>query len=164
MSSRTVTLKDRGGEHTITIVGDGRVRVDDRDLSVAAVGDGEFRIEGPPATLVWAVASGNSRWAFLDGTSYELEIPRPSAGRRRAGRHHGSLTAPMPATVRRINVSAGDRVERGDTLIILEAMKMELPVKSGSAGAVRAINCREGDLVQPGAELIEIDEAESQST
>jgi len=66
----------------------------------------------------------------------------------------------MPATVRRINVSPGDRVERGATLIVLEAMKMELPVRAEAAAMVEAINCREGDLVQPGAALIELDEVE----
>jgi 3-methylcrotonyl-CoA carboxylase alpha subunit len=57
-------------------------------------------------------------------------------------------------------VSPGDRVERGATLIVLEAMKMELPVKAGSAAIVASINCREGELVQPGAALIELDEVE----
>ena len=66
----------------------------------------------------------------------------------------------MPATVRRINVKVGDRVERGDTLLILEAMKMELPVKSQSAGVIETINCQEGELVQPGVPLIEIEEAD----
>jgi 3-methylcrotonyl-CoA carboxylase alpha subunit len=66
----------------------------------------------------------------------------------------------MPATVRRINVSPGDRVEKGATLIVLEAMKMELPVKAGSAAIVESINCREGELVKPGAALIGLDEVE----
>ena len=66
----------------------------------------------------------------------------------------------MPATVRRINVKVGDRVERGDTLVILEAMKMELPVKTQSGGVVEAINCQEGELVQPGVSLIDIEEAD----
>ena len=158
MTDRTVTLRYGDREHKVSISGDGRVRVDDWERPVAAIGAGEFRIEGAPATLVWAVATGSTRWVFLDGRSYEFEVPRERAGRSRSRSHQSSLTAPMPATVRSVNVSAGARVERGDTLIILEAMKMELPVKSGSAGTVRAVHCREGDLVQPGAELIEIDE------
>jgi acetyl/propionyl-CoA carboxylase alpha subunit len=87
--------------------------------------------------------------------------PRPSAGPRPAVRarpasHHGSLTAPMPATVVRIEAGVGTQVKRGETLLILEAMKMELPVRASSDGTVTAVNCREGDLVQPGVALIEI--------
>jgi biotin carboxyl carrier protein len=91
------------------------------------------------------------------GHVYEFEVEREGGRRRTGGRHHGSLTAPMPATVRRIEVTVGQRVERGDTLILLEAMKMELPVKAPAAGSVQSIHCHEGDLVQPGAPLIELD-------
>ena len=158
MPRRTIVLTSGDSEYTVVVDAD-VVQVDGRDVPVTAVGDGQFRIEGSRPTTAWAIASGDTRWVFLDGTAYELEVPRPGAGRRRAGGHHGSLTAPMPATVRRINVRSGDRVERGDTLIILEAMKMELPVRTAHAGIVRAVKCREGELVEAGAELIEIDEA-----
>jgi 3-methylcrotonyl-CoA carboxylase alpha subunit len=63
----------------------------------------------------------------------------------------------MPATVRRLLVAPGDRVKAGDSLLILEAMKMELPVRAPAAGTVRAILCREGDLVQPGVALVTIE-------
>jgi biotin carboxyl carrier protein len=66
--------------------------------------------------------------------------------------------APMPATVARIQAQVGQRVTRGDTLLILEAMKMELPVRATSDGTVTTISCAEGELVQPGVPLIEIDE------
>ena len=65
----------------------------------------------------------------------------------------------MPATVRRIDVRAGDVVQKGQTLILLEAMKMELPVRAAGDGTVTSVNCREGDLVQPGTILVELDEA-----
>jgi biotin carboxyl carrier protein len=65
----------------------------------------------------------------------------------------------MPATVRRLAVKPGDRVNAGDVLIVLEAMKMELPVRAAHAGTVHAIACREGELVQPGVPLIELTEA-----
>ena len=65
----------------------------------------------------------------------------------------------MPATVRRINVAVGDAVAAGDTLIVLEAMKMELPIRAGAAGTVTSIACREGELVQPGVALVEIEAA-----
>ena len=67
--------------------------------------------------------------------------------------------APMPATVARIQARLGQHVRRGETLLILEAMKMELPVRAPLDGAVTAIHCAEGDLVQPGVPLLEIDDS-----
>ena len=62
----------------------------------------------------------------------------------------------MPSTVRQIRVAVGDAVVRGDTLIVLEAMKMELPVRANADGTVSAVHCSEGDLVQPGRPLIDL--------
>jgi 3-methylcrotonyl-CoA carboxylase alpha subunit len=56
----------------------------------------------------------------------------------------------------RIAVQPGAAVQAGDTLIVLEAMKMELPIRAPRAGIVRAIHCHEGDLVQPGVLLVEL--------
>jgi biotin carboxyl carrier protein len=47
-------------------------------------------------------------------------------------------------------------VKSGDTVIILEAMKMELPVRTSRDGIVTAVHCREGELVQPDTVLMEI--------
>jgi biotin carboxyl carrier protein len=63
----------------------------------------------------------------------------------------------MPATVRKINVAPGTTVKKGDTLLVLEAMKMELPVRAPSDGIVTSISCREGQLVQPGVGLVELE-------
>jgi acetyl-CoA carboxylase biotin carboxylase subunit len=106
----------------------------------------------------WARGSG-SDLDFRDAERSRSDPKWARAGeRRRMGGHPGSLMAPMPATVARILAQVGQRVSRGETLLILEAMKMELPVKAPSDGAVAAIHCAEGELVQPGVPLIEIDE------
>jgi len=67
-----------------------------------------------------------------------------------------AVTAPMPATVIKINVKTGDAVKKGDIVILLEAMKMELPVRAPDSGTVRAIRCREGELVDADAVLLEL--------
>jgi biotin carboxyl carrier protein len=92
---------------------------------------------------------------FHDGAVFEIASDGASGGRRRA-QHHGSLTAPMPATVISVNVAPGDAVSRGDILIVLEAMKMELPVRAPGPGTVEAIHCRPGELVRPGVSLIDL--------
>ena len=65
----------------------------------------------------------------------------------------------MPATVVAMAVQPGQKVAAGDVLIRLEAMKMELPVRSPRDATVIAIKCREGELVQAGVPLLELDEA-----
>lgn len=62
----------------------------------------------------------------------------------------------MPATVVSVEVAPGAAVRHGDTLIILEAMKMELPIRATADGIVKAVHCKAGDLVQPGVALIEM--------
>ena len=64
--------------------------------------------------------------------------------------------SPMPATVVDVRAAVGDTVTAGATVIVLEAMKMELPIKAPRAGVVKAVHCGKGDLVQPGVSLLEI--------
>jgi acetyl/propionyl-CoA carboxylase alpha subunit len=66
-----------------------------------------------------------------------------------------TLTAPMPATVIKVHVKPGDAVKKGDIVVVLEAMKMELPLRALGNGVVSAVRCREGELVQADATLIE---------
>jgi biotin carboxyl carrier protein len=115
-----------------------------------------FRVGDEPARTAWAAIAGDARWVFLDGCIYVIESARGS-GRPRARGHSGSLAAPMPATVRKINVAPGDPVAPGDALIVLDAMKMELLVRAPAAGVVRALHCTEGELVQPGVPLLSIE-------
>jgi acetyl/propionyl-CoA carboxylase alpha subunit len=75
-----------------------------------------------------------------------------------SGGEQSALTAPMPGTVIKVLVAPGDRVEPRQTLLVLEAMKMETPVVSPYAAVVRAVHVAEGDRVSGGAVLIELDE------
>jgi biotin carboxyl carrier protein len=63
----------------------------------------------------------------------------------------------MPATVVAIHATPGQAVQAGDTLIVLEAMKMELPIRSPKTGVVKTLHCRIGELVQPGVTLLELE-------
>ena len=130
-------------------IADREFRVEVHDESVVVDG---VAVEAAPRA--WAVADGDARWVFNEGEVYEFEVQRP--GKRRDAAH-GTLTAPMPATVRKIAVAEGAKVRKGDTLLVLEAMKMELPVRAPSDGVVSKITCREGELVQPGITLVEFE-------
>ncbi|MBN1541724.1 biotin/lipoyl-binding protein [candidate division KSB1 bacterium] len=68
-----------------------------------------------------------------------------------------SVTAPLPGQVQKIEVKIGDVVRSGQTVLILEAMKMENEIHSNSEGVVKEIRCREGDSVNQGDVLIVLD-------
>jgi acetyl/propionyl-CoA carboxylase alpha subunit len=76
----------------------------------------------------------------------------------RAGGEQSALTAPMPGTVIKVLAAPGDRVSPRQTLLVLEAMKMETPVVSPYEAIVRAVHVAEGDRVAAGALLVELEE------
>jgi 3-methylcrotonyl-CoA carboxylase alpha subunit len=84
----------------------------------------------------------------------ELAHARGSA----SGAEQSTLTAPMPGTVIKVLAAPGDKVEQRQTLLVLEAMKMETPVVSPYAATVKAVHVAEGDRVAGGALLLELDE------
>ncbi|MEO7275649.1 MAG: biotin/lipoyl-containing protein [Vicinamibacterales bacterium] len=161
MGTRRITLRYAERDHVVDVR-------QDTDTAAEAVVDGEtlhllrdgasVRVDGDAGGPAWAVADGTCRWVYSDGCVYELEVQEE--GRRRTTPAQGSLAAPMPATVRQIRAAPGDHVARGDTLLILEAMKMELPIRADADGIVVAVHCQEGELVQPGRPLIEVGPAD----
>ena len=74
--------------------------------------------------------------------------PRPS--------EPGDITSPMPGTVVKIKVKKGDIVSAGDTVVIVEAMKMENEIHSPIDGTVEEIYIKEGDMVNPDEVMIRI--------
>jgi biotin carboxyl carrier protein len=79
------------------------------------------------------------------------------AGPGQAAAADGSLHAPMPGTVLRVDVQEGQEVAAGEPLVVLEAMKMELAVPAPAAGTVTAVLVAAGDLVARGQALVELD-------
>jgi len=120
---------------------------------VDALGNGRYRANG---RLAYAARDRGRTWVFIDGQTYIVD-----AEERDAGVHvtddQVALSAPMPATVLAINVAPGQDVAAGDVLVLLEAMKMEVPIKAPRDGRIKSIDCREGELVQPGVALLEFE-------
>ena len=67
------------------------------------------------------------------------------------------VEASITGTVWTIEVAIGDAIEIGQTVVVLESMKMEMPVESEIAGIVAEILCAEGDAVDEGAPLVRLD-------
>jgi len=68
-----------------------------------------------------------------------------------------SVLSPVTGSVWKIQVSVGDTVQEGDELMILESMKMEIPVEAEEDGSVAAILCEEGESVADGQALVELE-------
>jgi biotin carboxyl carrier protein len=66
------------------------------------------------------------------------------------------IVAEMVANVMTVNVSEGDAIEAGDTVVVLESMKMEIPVIAETPGTVRAVKVVAADVVQEGDVLVEL--------
>jgi len=132
------------------------------DQSVSRIGGGVFAVTtAGRRERVYVAGAGSQRWAWWNGQLFHSTGARPDQPRRPAaavasGAATQSLTAPMPATVARVLVAAGDHVESGQTVVLLEAMKMELPVRALGQGTVKTVHCRPGDLVAAYQELVEI--------
>jgi acetyl-CoA carboxylase biotin carboxyl carrier protein len=67
------------------------------------------------------------------------------------------VNAHITGTVWKIEVKVGDVVAEGQTVVILESMKMEMPVEATAAGKVTAVLVKEGDAVEEGAAVVELD-------
>ena len=126
-----------------------------KEWRVTALADGRFRVEdGDRVLIADAVRDGGTSWIWLDGHLFEI-LPA-STSRARAPHDDDALMPQMSAKVIRVLVTAGQAVALGDTLVVLEAMKMEMPIRAPRAGVVTAVRCAEGDLVQPGTPVVEM--------
>lgn len=114
--------------------------------------EAEIRVDGRVHVVPYVIQGSTVSFAF-DGEIYFIEVEDKGRARARHRRDH-STEAPMPGVVLRILVSEGDVVAKGAPLLILEAMKMEHQISAGHDATVVSVNCREGELVQPGVELV----------
>ncbi|PBC79724.1 acetyl/propionyl-CoA carboxylase alpha subunit [Streptomyces sp. TLI_235] len=92
--------------------------------------------------------AGRVDWLAVDGDAWAVHAHDPVADRTAAGgAHHGALTAPMPGTVTVVKAAVGDRVSRGQTLLVLEAMKMEHVIAAPHDGTVSELRAVAGSTV-----------------
>ena len=122
----------------------------------AEIGKLDLLIDGQRVTAY--VSSDNAkRWVTVNGQTFVLT---KSSGARKGGHAHhaaGELTAPMPGQVRAVNVSEGDAVTKGQTLLVLEAMKMEIRVQAPSDGVVSSVLVTGGQTVEREQILVKIE-------
>ena len=74
------------------------------------------------------------------------------------GAGKGALKAPMPSLVVEVKVNVGDKVEKGQAVVVLESMKTETVLRAEADGVVKAVGCKNGEMVEEGRELVSIEE------
>lgn len=125
--------------------------------AIIPLGHARFLVDaGHERRLAYAIADGSDVWIWFDGRLHVVTDPSAPPPRQARG-EDASLMAPMPATVRAVEVVAGATVSQGDVLVLLEAMKMELAIKAPRAGIVRTVHCKPGDLITPDDRLVELE-------
>jgi biotin carboxyl carrier protein len=125
---------------------------------VTPLGRGRYLVERDTSQRVaYAARVGRTTWVWIDGQAHTV-ADDADGGRtvRPASDGPADLSAPMPATVVAVDVQPGQAVARGETLLRLEAMKMEWPLVAPRDGIVKAVRCATGDLVQPGVPLVDL--------
>ena len=134
----------------------------------------KFKIRGTEYNVDIKDITGNDVQIEVNGTPYHVTIERditttktPTIVRKKlpnevakkplTGTSLKKIVAPLPGNIFKLNVKEGDQVKKGDTLLIMEAMKMENNILSEQDGIIKNVKISEGDAVLQNDILIEIE-------
>jgi biotin carboxyl carrier protein len=126
------------------------------EVTARALPDGRVRfwLDGRPYEAASAPA-GKSLQVRVAGHTWSLQ---PAAGRARADAKAGTeIEAPMTGTIAAVRVAVGDAVTKGQTVVVLTAMKMEHKLTAGVAGTVAELRAEVGATVEQGTLLVRIE-------
>ena len=154
-----VDLRDSQGRRWQIAMGSEHALCDEQEVANSHT----FELDARP-NRIWvdnclahAIKVGDDWWIHLDGLIQVISIDEQGAG---GGGNADGMVAPMPGKVLEILCQEGDVVEEGQTLIVMEAMKMEHRIAATEAGTVAVIHHTVGEQVDAGATLIDIDGVE----
>ncbi len=144
------------------------------DVEVGANRVMEFTVEGKKTKLFVRTLAGKDYCSFDQKSWRKLpklgvnetlvsnsEIYRVFRGFKPSGLHAGgagALITQMPGKIVKLMKKEGDMVAKGETVLILEAMKMENEIKSGADGVIKVIHIKEGQALEAGFLMVEIEE------
>ena len=122
-----------------------------------------YKINGNLYKVTVGDIEDNNVHVEVNGTAYTVELEKksspkiPAVTRPTLASSKSGLKSPLPGVILEIKVKEGDTVKRGQTLIVLEAMKMENDIKADRDGKVTAIKVNKGDSILEGTDLIIIE-------
>lgn len=110
--------------------------------------------------VMWGYAEyvGGSLWVHSEGKTYVIEGQEATSGKRKkSGKASGgNIEAPMPGKVTKILKMSGERVSAGDSVVVMEAMKMEYTLKADVNGQIQSIDTKLNEQVPLGKVLVRI--------
>lgn len=119
-------------------------------------GKQKFRIENEVRSDKGGASSADSAKTSPSSTTTAANT-EPAASKKASASAGGKpVVAPLPGTINDIKVKVGDKVNAGDTVVILEAMKMQNNIEAETSGTVASINVNKGDAVMEGDTLVTI--------
>ncbi len=107
----------------------------------------------------YVAENGSTRYVSVGGDVFELKQPDPRRTRKKHHPGEDNLSASMPGQVTKVLVKDGDAVQRGQPLIVLEAMKMEIKIAAPHDGRVAKVLVKEGQVVERDQSLVEISQS-----
>jgi len=137
-----------------------KVQIDDTTLEVGAqeLPDGSLLLDLGSGRQVRAEVSrlGDARWVTVAGRTALMH--RVEEGGLAVEATEALLEAPMPGKVVALAVGPGDQVTAGQSLVVVEAMKMEHPIRASRDGVVATVEVAVGDMVNPGLPLVTLED------
>lgn len=161
-------FKFSGEEHAVELSRSARayrLHLDGHTLDVNLAGndgDGLLSVDGEMVPVVIATR-GDAVYVHLDGAAYELryEHPLERLAHEAQGAHATDrLTAPMPGSLVAVHVAPGQRVARGEALLVMESMKMETTLTAPRDGVVEMVHFAAGQSFERDAVLLEFEDVE----
>ena len=149
--SREVVLRETKEGVEVMVDGTGHA------FRLEQTGPGSFVLRQETRVLTFhCVRDGEEIHLFWEGAVYRLTEEKEGA-RRLHRAAAGGLEAPMPGKVIKVNATPGQKVAKGDEILIIEAMKMENAVRAPREGRVKSVAVGVGDMVNPGVVLVELE-------
>jgi biotin carboxyl carrier protein len=161
-----LTLDIDGTRHAVALRrhgAGGRIWIGDAPHEAAITGDAggeQVVVVDGISHRVWVAQHGETAWVHAFGRAWEINLPDPV---KQAGSGHDesdSAVAPMPGTVVEVLVQPGDRVTRGQTLLVIESMKMQTSIMAGRDGKVAEVPAAKGQSFDRGALLARLQAGE----
>ena len=149
------TLVDIDGKYTLNrLTEDGSEKIISK-ITITKDDNSRRLIIEHNGTIQYAYATrvGDQWWIHYDGRINVVNMHE--AGSKGSDADEGGLTAPMPGTILEVQVKQGQRVREGQTLLVMEAMKMEHTIVAPANGIVEKVFFQPGNLVQNDAKLVE---------